>query len=52
MSMAYFTMYKNFINVNRINGMEKKLTSMLGYDLLTQDEYDDLMKMLKEKLNK
>lgn len=49
MSMAYYTMYKKFILAGRTAGMEVKLTSMLGYDLLTQEEYDELMTLLKEK---
>ena len=46
---AYFNMYKKFIAAGRTSGMEEKLASLLGFGLLTVDEYETLMQMLTEK---
>lgn len=49
MSVAYYTMYKKFIDAGRTNGMQEKLAALMGYDFLTVEEYEKLSELLKNK---
>lgn len=51
MSMSYYNMYKKLINAGRTEGIEEKLASLLGFNKLTTEEYEDLMGMLNTKDN-